>query len=177
MIAIVDENNELTGEVKTYKEIHEKGLWHRTAVVWVVNNNSEVLLQKRGPNVGFPNLLDCSVGGHYPDYENSFQAAIREAKEELGIELKKEDLDEPIIVKSQMTNDWRIENEFISLFFVKLDIEKSDLKLQEEEVSEVIFMNIDEFIKDKFENPENHVNHTGGYDEIVFEKLKEISRK
>lgn len=46
---VLDEQGNKTGEIKSRDEIHEKGLWHRTVHIWVVNDNKDVLMQLRSP--------------------------------------------------------------------------------------------------------------------------------
>jgi len=44
---VLNEYGEFTGKVKTRTEVHEKGLWHRAVVLFVINEHDEILLQKR----------------------------------------------------------------------------------------------------------------------------------
>ena len=50
LIDIVDENNELTGQVEERWTAYEKGLWRRTVSCWILNEKGEVLMQKRASN-------------------------------------------------------------------------------------------------------------------------------
>ncbi len=70
-----------------------------TPAVWLClfrtkdNGEIEVLLQKR-QNTGYmDNRYDLSVSGHLEPGENASQAVVREAKEEIGIEVALEDLE------------------------------------------------------------------------------------
>ena len=74
-------------------EAHEKGLWHRSAHIWVYNDKSEILLQLRSANkIIFPNRWDVSSAGHIGAGEIPLDSAIRELKEEIGITDIAEDL-------------------------------------------------------------------------------------
>ena len=44
---IVDENNRLTNKTEEKNIIHEKGIWHREVAVWIMNEEGEILLQKK----------------------------------------------------------------------------------------------------------------------------------
>ena len=59
------------------------------ANLWVYRRSAsgvEVLFQKRSPLVsGNPNKYDVSAGGHIDPGETPVEAAVREAREELGI--------------------------------------------------------------------------------------------
>ncbi len=43
-IDIFDENNNPIGEIKEKTKAHEDGNFHRTAHVWIINDNNELLL-------------------------------------------------------------------------------------------------------------------------------------
>lgn len=69
------------------EEVHKKGLMHRIVVVNVVNESKQILLQQRADWVlTHPGLWDASAAGHVDEGESYEQAALRELKEELGLE-------------------------------------------------------------------------------------------
>lgn len=63
----------------------------RLAVNLVVTQDSQVLLMRRY-NTGWNDGMYALMGGHVEDGENIYDAAVREAQEELGIAVKREDL-------------------------------------------------------------------------------------
>lgn len=56
------------------------------------NNTTMVLLQKRDHTGLYDGCYEASVCGHLEEHESLMDAMIREAKEEVGVTLKKEDL-------------------------------------------------------------------------------------
>ena len=54
--------------------------------IWIINNKNEILLTKRTNKKTFPNLWECTEGVVQSN-ETSLKAAIREVKEEIGIEI------------------------------------------------------------------------------------------
>lgn len=48
-IDVVDENNNFTGEVVSKNVVHEKGLFYREVIGVIINEENEILLQKRSP--------------------------------------------------------------------------------------------------------------------------------
>ena len=69
-----------------------------SAVYLIIRNeNNEILLQRRCGTKLWPNYLALPAG-HVDEGEDAYEAAIREAKEELGIDIKFEDLINPIVV-------------------------------------------------------------------------------
>jgi len=86
IIPIYNISNELVGKI-TRKEIHEKPLWHKTSLIFVVKPNGKILYIKRSEKSFVdPNKFDC-FGGHLieEDGENLLNCAKRELAEELGI--------------------------------------------------------------------------------------------
>lgn len=63
----------------------------RTASYLILEKDDEILLMKR-KNTGFKDGKYSLVAGHVDEGENFRKAMIREAEEEVGIELDKEDL-------------------------------------------------------------------------------------
>jgi len=75
-----------TGESLPRSEVHRRGLWHRSAHLWLVNSRHEVLLQRRHPGKQTdPGRWDIAVAGHLSAGETPLQALVREAREELGL--------------------------------------------------------------------------------------------
>ncbi|MCI9246880.1 MAG: NUDIX domain-containing protein [Clostridia bacterium] len=92
---VLNEKGEYTGEVETREKCHKEGLWHKAVVVFIINSKNQVLLQKRSETKKlWPNMWDVTAGGHVLEGEMGFQALIREAKEELGIDLQKQNISE-----------------------------------------------------------------------------------
>ena len=87
---VVDENGFPTGETVSREAAHRKGIRHRTAHVWIIRPSKtgyDLLLQKRSMNKdSFPGLYDTSSAGHIPAGDEPLESALRELKEELGIE-------------------------------------------------------------------------------------------
>jgi isopentenyldiphosphate isomerase len=67
--------------------VHELGLWHRGAHVFLFTTEGKMLIQKRSADrVSSPSLLDCSVSEHVQAGESYLEAAIRGMKEEMGVD-------------------------------------------------------------------------------------------
>lgn len=44
---ILDENGNKIGKTKLRSEVHRDGDWHKAVHIWILNNNGDVLLQRR----------------------------------------------------------------------------------------------------------------------------------
>jgi isopentenyldiphosphate isomerase len=85
---VVNEQDEVVDR-KPRSEVHRLGLIHRATHVLVFNSRSEVFLQKRSIKKDTqPALWDSSASGHVDSGEDYDACAVRELREEIGLELK-----------------------------------------------------------------------------------------
>jgi 16S rRNA (adenine1518-N6/adenine1519-N6)-dimethyltransferase len=85
-ITFVDAKDNVIG-VGSKEDAWSKGIIARISRIYVFNSQGEFLLQKRSDNhPSAPGKWDQSAAGHVDEGESYFEAALREAKEELGIE-------------------------------------------------------------------------------------------
>ena len=152
---ILDENGNKTGERKLRSEVHRDGDWHRAVHIWIINQNGEVLLQRRSPNKDSnPNMLDISCAGHLSAGDESLEGALRELKEELNLDVKSEELRFIKTTKrSSRYTETFINNEFDDMYILRTNKTVADMKMQEEEVSELFFVPYKEFKKDGHQSP------------------------
>ena len=167
---ILDENGNKTGEAKSASEVHEKELWHGGVHIWIVNDNNEVLMQKRGDNLEInPGILDISCAGHIIAGESPLEGAIRELREELGIEVNIEDLEYIKMIKNwHQIGDKYMHNTIDYMFIIKKDIPIYNIKIQKEEIESVKYIPIKE-LHNMFNRKET-VNNELEY-EILFERF------
>lgn len=142
MIEVLDKNGNGTGIIKCKSEIKEKGLPHKGASIIIFNNNNEILIHRRNNNKKvYPGLWSSFIRGHVKAYESSLDAIIRETKEELGIELRKEDIKFLYSLNTiDKINDNYINNIFFDNYITTMNVDINDIKLQDDEVSEVKFI-------------------------------------
>lgn len=170
---VLNEFGEFTGKTATREECHEKGLWNRAVYAFIIDNDSNVLLQKRSGNKKlWPNLWDVTVGGHVDSGEFGRQALIREVKEELGIEIKDDDI--KYLVGSTSINEKGsiINKHYNECYLITKKIDISKVMLQEEEVSEIKYFPKDEVLRRISNNYEGLTNKTGPWNflKVILEK-------
>ena len=84
---VVNERDEVIGQLPR-RQVHAQKLFHRAVHVLVFNARGELFLQKRSMKKDcFPGAWDSSASGHLGVGESYDACAIREVKEEIGLEL------------------------------------------------------------------------------------------
>ena len=84
---VVNERDEVVGR-EPRREVHRLGLMHRAVHVLVFNAAGQVFLQKRSMKKDRqPGLWDSSASGHVDSGEDYDASAVRELREEIGLEL------------------------------------------------------------------------------------------
>ena len=107
--------------------------------------------------------------GHIDAGETAIQGAIREAKEEIGIDIKEKDC--KFMFEYIEDDCWEIGQ----VFFIKVDKKIEEFKIQKEEVAEVKWLNFEEFKHLLYSD--RWVSYDKEYKDMVVEKLEEIIRK
>jgi len=170
LIDICDEHNNLTGIKELKTKAHKTGLWHRSAHIWVYSSKKEILLQLRAKEKPlYPDMWDISVAGHVSSGEQPIQSAIREIKEEIGLDVEKSDLSFFKIIKHKSIFRDIKNNEFYYVYFLKFDGDINDLKLQIEEVQTIKFISIPELEKELANPSNNLVPHKNYWTQIIKE--------
>ncbi|HEU5126041.1 MAG TPA: NUDIX domain-containing protein [Verrucomicrobiae bacterium] len=85
---VVNERDEVIDR-QPRSEVHRLGLLHRAVHVLVFNSRDQVFLQKRSMKKDrHPGVWDSSASGHVDSGEHYDATAIREVREEIGLNLK-----------------------------------------------------------------------------------------
>ena len=156
LLDIVDEEGLPTGKTVDRETAHRDGIRHRTSHVWLVRlgpfGEMQVLVQKRAADKdAFPGCWDISSAGHIPAGDDWVASALRELKEELGLEARPEDL--VYLGKRSVKHDGvfhgkPFHNRQISAVFVlRCDKRAAEFKIQESEIESVEWTDLDDCIE------------------------------
>ncbi|MGR8950845.1 MAG: NUDIX hydrolase [Gammaproteobacteria bacterium] len=86
LLPIVDEHDRIIGTCARHI-VHATGLRHRAVHILVFDDSGRLFLQKRSMNKDLnPGLWDTSAAGHVDADEDYASSAVRELREELGLE-------------------------------------------------------------------------------------------
>lgn len=123
---LYDENRNLTGQVILKGQKIPKGRYYITVVICIENSNNEFLFQKRSRR---KNGKWALTGGHLKSGQTSKEGIIAEVKEELGLNITN--------MNFKLINTIKTEDDFIDIYYLKVDINIDNLILQKQEVEEV----------------------------------------
>lgn len=148
LLDVLNENGEFTNQIETREECHNKGLWHKAVVVFIISmDNKMILLQQRSANKKlWPNLWDITAGGHILSGEFGYQTVIRETKEEIGVDITKNDLEFIGGTRTENISGNIVNRHFNEFYIVHKDLDINDIILQEDEVQEIKWFNKEEVI-------------------------------
>ena len=159
---LYDINRNLTGETIFKGEEIPNERYIIVVLVYIQNSKGQFLIQKRSK---IKNGKLATTGGHPKSGESSVQGIISEVKEEIGLDLKAEDLK---LYYSGKSDEERV---FWDDYYIKMDVPDIEkLKLQEEEVESVCWLSAKE-IKELKEKDIFWKNHYEEF-EILLEWLK-----
>lgn len=143
---LYDENRELLGKDHVRGEQLPIDGYHLVVHVWIRNSKREYLISQRSANrPTFPLMWEC-VGGSVVKGEDSMQGAIREAKEEVGVELNPEKGQ----AKTRKIIEGKIFNDIMDVWLFEYDGEVDLGKATTDEVAQVAWMNRNQ-IKELFD--------------------------
>lgn len=147
---LIDEHSRLTRTAKPRSLVHRDGDLHPTVHIWLVKRRDMgiyVLLQKRAPGKDVnPDKFDVSAAGHVSQGGEFRHAAVREMKEELGIDISGSKLELIGLINSVTKYGDINDNEMSAIYLCRENIDTDKLTLQSSEVSEVCWAEIDELL-------------------------------
>ena len=149
-VVVVSENDDILGLMEKM-EAHENGILHRAFSVFLFNDNGEMLLQKRASSkYHSPNQWTNAVCSHPKIDETYLDGAQRRLTEELGIAANLTEKFSFIYKADVGQNLW--EHELDHVFTGNYN---GDFSLNEDEVSEIRYISMEQLDKEISENPEN----------------------
>lgn len=140
---IYDENKKPTGRtMKRNDWCLKDGEYHLTVLGVVVRPDGKFLITKRVMTKTWaPGCWEVS-GGAAQAGEESYEAVLREVKEETGLDVS--GADGGYLFTYKRENPGEGDNYFVDVYRFEMDINETDLKLQEEETDGYMFADLEQ---------------------------------
>lgn len=130
---LYNENRELVGEEHIRGNDLPDDCYHLVVHVWIKNAKGEFLISQRSADrKNFPLMWEC-VGGSVLKGEDSLSGALREVKEEVGIDLSA-DKGKILFTKIRKTIDGKKFNDILDVWLFEYD---GDITLENATTNEV----------------------------------------
>ena len=179
ILDIVDKNGKPTGRTALKSEAHSKGLYHNTIHLWLYTSKGEILLQQRSHKKSiYPLLWDVSAAGHINAGETFITAALRETKEELGLELEPNHLTKigTFLHESSYAEGKIQDNEFHQVFIAELTVPLNTLVIQDSEVEAIKLVSLEEFYN-LLNNSETNMHFVASNRDYYLKVLETVKNK
>lgn len=139
---LYNENREPTGETHIRGPMPENK-YHIVIHAWITDGNGKYLISQRAADRStFPLMWEC-VGGSVISGETSIEGAVREIKEEVGIDVTEHD-GKLVFSKIRKTVNGKRFNDFIDVYLFKYNGDVCLENATTQEVRQVKWMTADE---------------------------------
>ena len=158
LLDVYDSNGNVTGRKITRGDktaVLDENEHIAVAVIFIENDNGEFLIQKTSKEKGGE---FSSTGGHVDSGETPLMSIKREVKEELGINVDNEEIEEYGFMLFDMPLRY--------LFYLKKNIPINKITIQKEEVDYVEYMSISK-INELIENNQMLKSHGIMFNELM----------
>lgn len=117
LLDVVDDRDRVIGTARR-RDVHSQGLKHRAVHVLVFDLRNQLFVQKRAASKdSFPLRYDSSASGHLGSGEDYDDCAVRELREELGLEVERSQLGKHLKINARPETGW----EFVWVYSVRGD--------------------------------------------------------
>lgn len=121
----------------------------------IKNKQNKYLIQKTSKEKGSSYAL---TGGHVAYNETSKETIIRETKEELGLDISKDNI--------TYITDIHLKIPIMDIYYLEKDIDLNSITLQKEEVESIMFLKEEE-IKEQIKNKKFKESHAKAFNKFL----------
>ena len=135
---VLDKDGNPTGEImkKNDQKVFDKGLCHLGAEVWIINSDNKILIQKRSKYKKIAPNVWAMTGGSVILGKNSKETIVKEAKEELDIDINANEL--KLITRFKLGTLW------VDTYILRHDYDIEKMRFQKYEVTNAKWMTLEE---------------------------------
>ena len=135
LLQLFDENKNMLNESieRNRKKELEPGKYFMIILLFIQNDEKKFLIQKTSVN---RESEYATTGGHVTFGDDVLTTVIKEAKEELGLVLNENEIEEIETITHKLAH--------VGIYYCNKKIDIDKLKIQEEEVDSLYWMSVDE---------------------------------
>ncbi len=156
---VYNEKKERTGKIVKRGDFLNDDEYHIVVNAWIKNQDGKYLISQRSANKSHP-LMWETTGGSILQGETALDGVLREVKEELNIDLNKQDA----IYIGSGKRYYKGCPDILEIFLFEINSENLNIKVQEEEVNDYMWASVNE-IKHLYESKKFEA--TLYFDEII----------
>lgn len=175
---ILNEDGSKTGQTLPKSAVHNKELLHGSVFIWIYNKKGEVLLQLRSKDKkSFPGVWDVSVAGHISAGDTPLEAAVREIKEEIGVDIVAEDLTQVDFMSDIVP--WvpdKTHPELCWVYILHRELDLTQLAIKKSELAAVKLLPIQELQAER-QKPNSHKFYAARNPRMYDIAFQEIEKK
>lgn len=138
LVDVYDENKCKTNKVikRKDKDLLDENEFILVVHCWIINSKKEILITRRSLNKNRGGMWEDTHGGVQTG-ETSMQAMIRELKEEIGLDVKEEEL--------KLVRSLKRKNIFRDCYVLLKDIDIKEISFNDNEVMDCKYVSLEEF--------------------------------
>lgn len=152
LVQIVNEYDVVIGHKKR-EDIDPENNIYRVTALWVTNLQGQILLAQRAfTKSNNPGKWGAAVAGTVEDDETYEENVYKEAEEEIG-------LTDTVFKLGPKVRIISPRNYFVQIFFAIIDSSSVELKIQDDEVHTIAWIDNETLMNDLKTNPEKYTNN------------------
>lgn len=124
--------------------VHKEGIWHKTAHVWMYDNEGYVYFQVRAD----ADKLYTTASGHVDGNEEPEDTAVRETGEEVGVRIWDDELELIEIDAWKFDNEVKHDHAFAYIYLYKIARGFTGFSVNPTEVSDVVKVKAKDMLDD-----------------------------
>lgn len=150
-IPIVNKNDEIIGH-KEREEVNPATDIVRSSSLWITNSSGEILLaQRKFTKRNNPGKWSEAVGGTVEEDDSYESTMLREAKEEIGLNVEHFEIGPKQFIDSPSKY-------FVQWYTTTIDVPIEILQPQKEEVEQIAWVSQEQFLHELTASPEKYID-------------------
>lgn len=137
--------------------IHQKGLWHKLAVTYIINDKLQILLQRHCKDA---NIWQASSSQHVLLGEPINCSIARDIENNLGIQINKNKLQRIFTDKNKYKDKNIKDYQFIDFYIIKQNLDIKQINYEDKENIQLKWLSLEKYIEKLKNKDKNYLNYS-----------------